>query len=114
MLLKSTLTPLSQSEAPNYTSIKLLQDELIGNTVSVFSPLEKGDTGHLFLVLSDSEYQAATISALEPTGLLRPTPLVAPIVPTIIAPLIIRSRAKSELSITYESYLPSYVESKKK
>ena len=58
--LKSTLTPFSQSEPPNYTSIKILQDEFISNVVSVYSPLGDGDTGHLFLVVSNEQYLKAT------------------------------------------------------
>ena len=62
LFLKPSLTPLIQSEAPNYTSIKLLQDELISNAVSVYSPLGDGDTGHLFLVVREAEYVLATTS----------------------------------------------------
>ena len=47
------MTPLVESEAPTYTSITLLQDELISNAVSVYSALGDGETGHLFLVVSD-------------------------------------------------------------
>ena len=39
LFLKPYLTPLVQSKAPNYTSIKLPQDELISNAVSIYSPL---------------------------------------------------------------------------
>ena len=53
IFLKSTLTPFSQSESPNYTNIKILQDELISNAVSVYSLLGDGDTGHLFIVVSN-------------------------------------------------------------
>ena len=47
LFLKSTLFPFSQFEPPNYTSIKILQDELISNAVLVYSPLGDEDTGHL-------------------------------------------------------------------
>ena len=60
LFLKSTLIPLSQSETPDYTSIKILQDELISNAVSVYSPLGDGDTGHLFLVVNNQRYLDAT------------------------------------------------------
>ena len=48
LFLKSTFIPFSHSEPPNYTSIKILQDEFISNAVSVYSPLGDGDTGHFF------------------------------------------------------------------
>ena len=47
LFLKSTLTPLVESEAPIYTSITLLQNEIISNSVSIYSALEDGETGHL-------------------------------------------------------------------
>ena len=57
---KSTLSPFNQSEHPNYISIKILQDELISNADSVYSPLRDGDTGHLFLVVINEQYLVAT------------------------------------------------------
>ena len=66
LFLKPSLTPLIQSEVPNYISIKLLQDELISNAVSVYSPLGEGYTGHLFLVVSEAEYVLATTSVTPP------------------------------------------------
>ena len=77
LFLKSTLTPFSQSEPPNYTSIKILQDELISNAVSVYSPLGDGDTGHLFLVVSNGQY-------LNPTGTNAPVLLFVPVVPIAV------------------------------
>ena len=86
LFLKPSLTPLIQSEAPNYTSIKLLQDELISNAVSVYSPLGDGDTGHLFLVVSEAEYVLATTSVTVPLGLPRPAPPTAPTSPIVVVP----------------------------
>ena len=86
LFLKPSLTPLIQSEAPNYTSIKLLQDELISNAVSVYSPLGDGDTGHLFLVVSEAEYVLATTSLTAPLGLPRPDPPTAPTSPIVVVP----------------------------
>ena len=86
LFLKPSLTPLIQSEAPNYTSIKLLQDELISNAVSVYSPLGDGDTGHLFLVVSEAEYVLATTSVTAPLGLPRPAPPTAPTSPIVVVP----------------------------
>ena len=79
--LKSTLTPFSQSEPPNYTSIKILQDELISNAVSVYSPLGDGDTGHLFLVVSNEQY-------LKATNTNAPALPSSPVVPTTVTPVI--------------------------
>ena len=74
---KSTLSPFSQSEPPNYTSIKIIQDELISNADSVYSPLGDGDIGHLFLVVINEQYLVAT-------GANTPALSLATIVPTIV------------------------------
>ena len=80
------MTPLIQSGAPNYTSIKLLQDELISNAVSIYSPLVNGDTGNLFLVVSEAEYVLATTSVPTPLGLPMPYPPTAPTSHIVVVP----------------------------
>ena len=86
LFLKSSLTPLIQSEVPNYISIKLLQDELISNTVSVYLPIGDGDTGHLFLVVSEAEYVLATTFVTVPLGLPMTAPLIVPTSPIVVVP----------------------------
>ena len=81
LFVKPTLTPLVESETPIYTSITLLQDELISHTVSIYSALGDGKTGHLFLVVSDEQYATATKDAT--TGIGFPKP-VLPIPPTAL------------------------------
>ena len=83
LFLKSTLTPLVESEAPTYTSLTLLQDELISNAVSVYSALGDGETGHLFLVVSDEQYATATKDAITGIGLPKPTPPTPPTAPPV-------------------------------
>ena len=83
LFLKSTLTPLVESEAPTYTSITLLQDELISNAVSVYSALGDGETGHLFLVVSDEQYATATKDATTGIGFPKPVLPIPPTAPPI-------------------------------
>ena len=84
LFLKSTLTPLVESEAPTYTSITLLQDELISIAVSIYSTLEDGETGHLFLVVSDEQYATATKDATMGIGFPKPTPPIPPTATPVI------------------------------
>ena len=85
LFLKSTLTPFVESKAPTYTSITLLQDKLISNAVSIYSTLEDGETGHLFLVVSDEQYATATNDATMGIGL----PKSAPPIPPTATPVIV-------------------------
>ena len=65
LFLKWTLLKLcSEGLEPTYSSIDLLQNELISNAVSARSNLGDGVTGYLFLVVSDTDYQQATIDNL--------------------------------------------------
>ena len=51
LFIKSVLTKVcSDNEQPTYSSIEILQNELISNAVSVRSPLGDGLSGHIFLV----------------------------------------------------------------
>ena len=49
--------------------------------------MNKEEKGYIILIPRDTEYKVVTVSALEPTGLFRHTPLVAHIVPTLVTPL---------------------------
>ena len=53
LFLKSILTHLVESEAPNYMRITLLQNKLISNASSVYLSLGDCETGRLFMVVSD-------------------------------------------------------------
>ena len=79
LFLKSTLTPLVESKASIYMSVTLLQDKIISNTVSIYSLLGDGKTGHLFLVVSDEQYTTtifdATIGVSVLLNLLHPSRL---------------------------------------
>ena len=54
----------NDNEKPIYSSIEILQSELISNVVSVRSLLENDITSHLFLVVSDADYSNVTVERL--------------------------------------------------
>ena len=76
LFIKSVLTKVcSDNDKPTYSSIEILQNELISNTLSVRSPLGNGLVGHIFLVVSDDDYRKATVGNLaKPVVPVKPTP----------------------------------------
>ena len=82
-----------------YSSIKKTQEELVSNVASIQSKLGDGINGHLFLVLSATEYTVATISTIQPLGV--PVP-VAPIMPVQPLSLAQRSITTPTTNIRYE------------
>jgi len=83
LFIKSVLTKVcSDNEQATYSSIEILQNKLIGNAVSVRSPLDGGLSGHLFLVVSDEDYRKAIVGNLaKPVVPVKPTP------PTLVIPV---------------------------
>ena len=110
LFLKGTLAKLcSEGQDPTYSSIDLLQNELISNAVSVRSNLGDGVTGHLFLVVSDTDYQKATIGNLsKPNAPNKPN---APTLPTTNSVASTRSGTTSttaNISTEHELYKVQY------
>ena len=85
IFLKGTLINFfSERQDPTYSGIKLLQNELISNAVSLQSNLGDGGIVPLFLVVSDTYYQQATSGTLnKPNDPNKPTPPTPPTANTI-------------------------------
>ena len=96
-----TLTKIGESgEKTNDSSIKILQEELVFNAVSIQFTIGDGINGHLFLVLSATEYTAATISTTHP--IIRVPVPVAPIMPVQSLSLVQRSITAPTTNVRYE------------
>ena len=88
-------------EKSYYISIKKTQEELVSNVASIQSKLGDGINGHLFLVLSATEYTAATISTTHP--IIRVPVPVAPIMPVQSLSLVQRSITAPTTNVSYET-----------
>ena len=104
VFLKTNLTPLFQSEASNYISTNVLQNEAVSNTVSAYSSLNDEDTEHLFLVVSETDYIFAPTSTTVPQGLHIPALFIFPITPIVVVP-----SSRTDTTTRFTSSLTSIV-----
>ena len=113
LFIKSVLTKVcSDNEQATYSSIEILQNKLIGNAVSVRSPLDGGLSGHLFLVVSDEDYRKATVGNLAkhvvPVKPTHPTPVIPVGTRSTTATSTAHNIYRQELSI-YREDLDDYL-----